>query len=118
MPNNDALIEFIRGFFAFALGLGTTYLTVYYKNRRIAKKKLSPEDREAFLFDRYEKALGLVDDDLQVARRINNEQAEQIDKMQETITSLRNELVEAQKVNHSLLIANIKLIKDSKPEGL
>lgn len=121
--SNDAIVEFIRGFFAFALGLGTTYLTVVYKNRRNAKRKLTAEDRETFLFDRYEKTILQVDNDLQIARDINKEQqminqqqASQIEKMQDTIDTLRGELINAQKENRALQMSNIGLVRKMKPE--
>lgn len=116
MPDNDAVVEFIRGFFVFALGIGTTYLTVAYKAHR-GKRKISPEDRETFLFDRYEKALAQVDEDLEVARKISNDQSVQIEKMQGTIDTLRNELNMAQQENRKLQLANINLAKSYKPEA-
>lgn len=114
MLTGDQFVQLINAVLIFAGGVISTWLTVEYRNRKRITKKLTPEDREAFLFDRYEKALSEVDDDVKILRQINNEQSDQIEKMQGTIDTLRKELDKAQKINHSLLLANINLLKGNQ----
>ncbi len=107
----DNLAELIRTVLIVFGSVTTTYLTVAYKNRRDKKKPITIQERESYLYDRYEKTIAQLDVDIDNLRQLNQAQAKQIETMQNSLDIFREKLTEAQDVNKSLYVTNIELQK-------